>query len=49
MMAMPTTGPTIAPAIQVLLAARAGELVGNGGFVVIADIVLGVVVAINLS
>jgi hypothetical protein len=35
MMAMPTMGPTTAPAIQALLAAGAGELVGDGGAVVV--------------
>ena len=60
MMAMPTIGPTTAPAIQALLAAGAGVLVGGGLIDVIEDATGGlfevgigpalvVVVAMNLS
>jgi hypothetical protein len=50
MMATPTTGPTTAPAIQALLAADAGELVGDGGVVdIVGDVVSGLSGAVGVG
>jgi hypothetical protein len=50
MMATPTTGPTTAPAIQALLAAGAGELVGDGGVVdIVGDVVSGLSGAVGVG
>jgi hypothetical protein len=50
MMATPTTGPTTAPAIQALLAAGAGEFVGDGGVVdIVGDVVSGLSGAVGVG